>query len=310
MCLFSLEKRGVYVLNEIGTALEVLQGAWPNIQPAISTVFGAVVANLFLRSNTNKTEIEKLKQAKFSEVADKLLEGGHITHLEYYKCRNFNKIAQKADEVYQKQQASQVDEEKKFSIDWFVRFFEDAGNISDEKMQELWAKVLAGEIKQPGSFSLRTLDVLRNLSSEEAETLQTLGSYAIVVANDIYICIDKELENQYNYRQKLLIMYDCGFIENNIASHYSVPIQNGQIILKAGSYIAVSNSQTEQKLSIDMQRFTKTGKEFLRFVKADDKYMLSFLGKMKQKNPALSLSAHRIVSETDGIVTYEKKSVL
>jgi len=169
MTIVIFRKRGIGTLNEIETALELFQGAWPTIQPAISTVFGAIVANLFLKSNTKKTEIEKLKQTKFSEVADKLLEGGHITHLEYYKCRNFNKIAKKADEVYQKQDMTTLNNDKKFSWDWFVRFFEDAGNISDEKMQEIWAKVLAGEIKQPGSFSLRTLEVLRNLSSDEAE---------------------------------------------------------------------------------------------------------------------------------------------
>ena len=86
-------------MNEVVSIAEMLQGAWPSIQPALSSIFTILVTNLFLRSNTSKTEIEKLKQAKFSEVADKLLEGGHKTHLEYYKCRNFNKIAEKADEV-------------------------------------------------------------------------------------------------------------------------------------------------------------------------------------------------------------------
>ena len=112
-------------MNEVGTALELFKGAWPTIQTAISTVFGAVVTNLFLRSNTNKTEIEKIKQAKFSEIADKLLEGGHITHLEYYKCHNFNKIARKADEIYRNETTIPPanDNGKEFSLDWFVRFF-------------------------------------------------------------------------------------------------------------------------------------------------------------------------------------------
>lgn len=297
---------------DIGTALELFQGAWPSVQPALSTVFGALVANLFLKSNTSKAEIERLKQAKFSKIADQLLEDGYITHLEYYKCRNFNKIAQKADEVYRKQDTHREpnSSDTTFSLDWFVRFFEDAGNIGDEQMQELWAKVLAGEIDHPGTFSLRALDVLRNLSREEAEVLQTLGAYAVTIAGDTYICINKDLESQYNYRHKLFAMYDCGFIENNIAFHYDVPVGNGTAVLKAGAYIAIAHCQTSGELSIDMQRFTKIGKEFLRFVTPDNEYMLSFLNFIKQSNPALSLSAHRIIQESGNIFTYEQNSVI
>ena len=41
--------------------------------------------------------------------------------------------------------------------DWFSRFVMLAEGISNKTMQDLWAKILAGEISQPGSFSLKTL---------------------------------------------------------------------------------------------------------------------------------------------------------
>ena len=52
--------------------------------------------------------------------------------------------------------------------DWITRFFNKASDISTDEMQVIWGKVLAGEIKQPGSYSLRTLDILSNLSKKEA----------------------------------------------------------------------------------------------------------------------------------------------
>jgi hypothetical protein len=52
---------------------------------------------------------------------------------------------------------------------WLSRFFATAAEIDDEKMQEIWGKILAGEVSTPGRFSLRALDVLRNLSRREAE---------------------------------------------------------------------------------------------------------------------------------------------
>lgn len=299
-------------MEEMSTVIEMFKGAWPAIQPGISTVFGALVANLFLKSNTSKTEIEKIKQAKFSEIADKLLEGGHITHLEYYKCRNFNRIAKKADEVFQHSGSiAQCEEgEKNLTIDWFVRFFEDAGNISDEQMQELWAKVLAGEIKQPGSFSLRTLEVLRNLSKEEAEILQEIASYAIPFGDEYYICIDDELKKTYQYQRKLRVMYDCGIIENNLASHYDLTATPESALMRVGSLLCISHNQSPERYALDLQRFTKTGNEFIRFVSSNEKYVIDFFQRIKKQYPNLHLTVHHIIEENNGNFSYMKDSLI
>jgi Protein of unknown function (DUF2806) len=71
---------------------------------------------------------------------------------------------------------SKVSEDKPES-DWINRFFEIAENISTEDLQYLWGKILAGEIQKPGSFSLRTLETLRNMSRQEAENFCRLGQY-------------------------------------------------------------------------------------------------------------------------------------
>lgn len=302
-------------MQEIASALEILKGAWPMIQPAISTVFGAVIARLFLRGNTSKEEIEKLKQAKFSEIADALLEGGHITHLEYYKCRNFNKIAQKADEIYQQHCDSSTEitdktDKENIGIDWFVRFFEDAGKISDEDMQDLWAKVLAGEIKQPGSFSLRTLDTLKNLSKDEAEILQFVTSCAVQIGDRHYICIEDNLKKKYGYQNKLLAMYDCGIVENNIASRYDLTLAEPGIFMKIGLLICVSHNDLCEKYALDLQRFTKTGNEFIRFGIPNEQYFLDFFQKLNTNYPKLKLTVHRIIKVDGDTVQYNNNSLI
>ena len=52
--------------------------------------------------------------------------------------------------------------------DWLFRWRDSAGKVSSEELQALWGRVLAGEIKSPGTFSLRTLEFLKNLSQGEA----------------------------------------------------------------------------------------------------------------------------------------------
>ena len=69
-------------------------------------------------------------------------------------------------------------------IDWINIYFESAKNASDTYMQGVWAKVLAIEMASPGSFSFKTLDVLKNLSTKEFQVFEKLASlelhYAII----------------------------------------------------------------------------------------------------------------------------------
>ncbi len=56
--------------------------------------------------------------------------------------------------------------------DWRRKFFQGAENICDQDLQLLWGKVLAGEVSSPGSYSLRTLEILKHLSKAEAEVFR------------------------------------------------------------------------------------------------------------------------------------------
>ena len=63
--------------------------------------------------------------------------------------------------------------------DWIARYFEYVKDVSEKDVQELWAKVLAGSVRSPGSVSLRTLSMLRDMTSLEARTLKEAMRYRI-----------------------------------------------------------------------------------------------------------------------------------
>ena len=44
-------------------------------------------------------------------------------------------------------------------------------------MEEIWARILAGECRAPGSFAFKTLSVLRDVSSDTAEAFIKLVRY-------------------------------------------------------------------------------------------------------------------------------------
>ena len=63
--------------------------------------------------------------------------------------------------------------------DWTARFFSDVQDVSSEQMQQIWAKILAGEVETPGRTSLRTLVILKNMTQKEAKLFSNVAQFAI-----------------------------------------------------------------------------------------------------------------------------------
>ncbi len=73
----------------------------------------------------------------------------------------------------------QVPPDAKVNEDWLFRWRDSASQVSTEELQNLWGRLLAGEVKAPGTYSLRTLEFLRNLSQQEAEAVSKLSQFVI-----------------------------------------------------------------------------------------------------------------------------------
>jgi hypothetical protein len=58
------------------------------------------------------------------------------------------------------------------------RWRQGAGLDSEEHVQEMWSRILAGQMRKPGRFSLQTLAVLPELDDEIARKLVALGAFA------------------------------------------------------------------------------------------------------------------------------------
>lgn len=58
------------------------------------------------------------------------------------------------------------------SEDWLSEFFDRSKNISNEEIQEAWAKVLAQECNMQGSFNYDALDLLKRFTLDDAHTFE------------------------------------------------------------------------------------------------------------------------------------------
>ena len=68
--------------------------------------------------------------------------------------------------------------------DWTARFFNEVQDVSSEEMQSLWAKVLAGEVQHPGSTSIRTLGILKDLDRNTAQLFRKFCSACMFLTPD------------------------------------------------------------------------------------------------------------------------------
>ena len=74
--------------------------------------------------------------------------------------------------------------------DWMTAFFDHAKKISDEQVQSLWAKILAGEANAPGSFTKRVLQAVSLLEKHEAEWFITVCRFTIHLTRPTALILD------------------------------------------------------------------------------------------------------------------------
>ncbi|RMH39903.1 MAG: DUF2806 domain-containing protein [Gammaproteobacteria bacterium] len=85
---------------------------------------------------------------------------------------NIEAITQKAIPLLGEQSAPENVQD-----DWITNFFEKSRIVSDEDMQHLWARILAGEANAPGSFSKRTVNLMSDLEKSDAELFINLCGF-------------------------------------------------------------------------------------------------------------------------------------
>ncbi len=185
-----------------------------------------------------------------------------LTHREMGRQLNIEKAVHYAmDELLQVEQVSaeSVDE------DWIARFFNIVEDVSNEQMQQLWGRILAGEIKRPKSYSLRTLETLRNISPEEAKLFRKVGKYAIPLLDSSREFIFNDsgwLRKEIKTTDiEVLSLRDLGLLPVDQDSEVRITLfLSGEL---------EKDYSTLSQQSIDVIYFTQTGKELLSLIDRD-----------------------------------------
>ena len=100
--------------------------------------------------------------------------------------------------------------------DWIVNFFDKSRIVSDNQMQGLWSRVLAGEANSPGTYSKRTVNFLSGLDKAEADLFTKLCGFGWMIGGIVPLVFDEsaEIYNRYGIQFRTLInLQSIGLIQ-------------------------------------------------------------------------------------------------
>lgn len=95
--------------------------------------------------------------------------------------------------------------------DWFTRWRREASAIGNAELQGIWGRILAEEVKTPNSISLRTLDILKNITLREAQQFLDIVPF---VLDDIFVCSEKRLPPSFKIND-ILDLIDMGLLTSS-----------------------------------------------------------------------------------------------
>lgn len=103
------------------------------------------------------------------------------------KQENIESITQKAIP-----ELTENSDPRNMEDDWITNFFDKCRIVSDEEMQSLWAKVLAGEANSPGTYSKRTVNFLGSLDKADAKLFTTLCRFGWMLGEVVPLVYDPQ----------------------------------------------------------------------------------------------------------------------
>ena len=136
-------------------------------------------------------------------------------------------------------QDSDNEEKKIIEDDWLNSFEKEASQKSTEEMQLLFGRILAGEIRKPGSFSIRAVKILSELDQSTATLFKKLCS----------VCIGFEIpggEHILDIRAPSL----GGNAGSNVLSPYGLSFDQLNVLHEYGLIIQDYNSRYDYRLCI------------------------------------------------------------
>lgn len=193
--------------------------------------------------------------------------------------------------------------------DWYTRFFNIVEDISDDEMQTLWSKILAGEVLKPRTYSFRLLELLKNISKEELNLILKIAPF---VSADFIFYYEGMLE-KYNITYSMILSLDeIGVINSDSfiqKEFFLAPNESKKIMFFNDTIICLAKniSSENKKVSIPIFKITEIGIKIFKLAKINNNmdFLKESLSRLSNENKDISFSIYTILSFEDSNIRYD-----
>lgn len=188
------------------------------------------------------------------------------------------------------------------SVDFVNRLMDIAEDVSADDLKVLWGKILGGEFNSPGTFSLRTLEILKNMTSDEAHIFQnfsnavvktSLGSYqfCVLINDDLHRYLVKRFWLTYD---QISFLKEIGLVRSELNDHffhYQKDRHNYLSFEKGKFQLAVKLLEGKKGTPIRVDVLTQSGIELLSLIEQkDDLALLEEIKKVFEDNAEVRIT--------------------
>jgi len=146
------------------------------ISEAIGGVFKPWQIRRVARAEADVDQIKALSKIETTELEQRALQ--RFMYEEAKKQSNIESITgQSLPQLNEGAKPEEIEE------DWITNFFNKCRLVSDEEMQSIWARILAGEANAPGKFSKRTVNFMESLDKQDALLFTKLCAFNWIFDN-------------------------------------------------------------------------------------------------------------------------------
>lgn len=215
-----------FSLVDLGKLAEPINTLITKIANAAGVLYEPTRIRKKAQAEADAALIAAANQLKIDDLAQRALT--RFLKEESIKQSNIENILDKTlPEINESADPTQLSDE------WLLFFFERAKFASDDELQTIWAKILAGETNHHGSFSKSTLRILSEMNQEDATTFMRVASFSFKIDDDYYIFlydfhdeIVKKIGLSFDSVNRLNIL---GLLTCGSAFGYAVSVQSQSV---------------------------------------------------------------------------------
>lgn len=177
----------------------------------------------------------------------------------------------------EKAELQEISNPHEIDKDWFLKWMEVAQGVSRENVQEILARILSDEVTSTGTFSARTLEILKNLTRRELQLFQKFCDISCQIpAGDqvaLVMVISEPFGNPGNNGLEpvglsypnLKELEDAGLIQGDLTAYQELPVSAvfQAPFLLGSKTLALKPTQEaiQGQVKVKILIFTRSGRE-------------------------------------------------